>query len=203
MNDDSIRRLLEESDLPDDDALEAALGDLRDLARTPAPAPSLEVAARMRPRRRRLGRRGGAVVTLAVVATLGTGLSAAALTPGVPQATFGAVQHLVGGGAAPAPQVPSIGATAATTATTTASPATSAAAASATAASAAPRSSAAAPAARPAAAAAAPGATVAAEAKAKGSSSPRASRTPKPHHVPAPKATLHVSVHATVGTPAD
>ncbi|MDH2442782.1 hypothetical protein QDR37_02370 [Amnibacterium sp. CER49] len=199
MNDESIRRLLEESDLPDDDALESALGDLRDLARTPAPAPSLEVAARMRPRRRRLGRRGGAVVTLAVVATLGTGLSAAALTPGVPQATFGAVQHLVGGGAAPAPQVPTIGAT--TTTTAAATPSASRAAA-APAASAAPATSAAAAAARPAAAAAAPGATVAAEAKAKARAS-KALRTPKSHHVPSPKATLHVSVHATVGTPTD
>jgi hypothetical protein len=95
--DDALLALLEESDLPTDDDLVGLLADLRSLGTGPVPAVGPELAALLvtdGARRRRLHRRG-AVVGALVVLSLGTGVTAAAASPGVRDGAAGAVAAVV------------------------------------------------------------------------------------------------------------
>ena len=75
----AVRRLMAESDLEGEDALFAALLDLRGLRSGVIDVPSADVAALMAGRRRRrLRTRGAVIVALVAAASVGTGLSAAA-----------------------------------------------------------------------------------------------------------------------------
>ncbi|MCU1474231.1 hypothetical protein [Amnibacterium sp.] len=95
--DDGLLALLEESGLPADDELTGLLAELRSLGTDPVPAPGPELAALLiedRPGRRGLHRRG-AVIGALVVLSLGSGVTAAAASPGVRDGAAGAVAAVV------------------------------------------------------------------------------------------------------------
>lgn len=89
----SVRTLLQEAGVPDDDPVAAALAELGRLADGDAPVPSARLApllAGRRPRHRR-----GAVIALVVAASLGTGITAAAADPAIRSSATHAVAGIV------------------------------------------------------------------------------------------------------------
>jgi hypothetical protein len=102
---ESVRTLLSEAGLADEDGLAPVLVDLHRLGQAAPPAPSPQLAALLdAPPRRRPPRRRGAVVALVVAASIGTGITAAAADPQVREAAAHAVVSVV----APTIEVPAV-----------------------------------------------------------------------------------------------
>jgi hypothetical protein len=91
---DAVRRLMQEAGLENDDALTPVVLELRALAHATPPPPSAAVAALMTGRPRRRAGRTGVVIALAVTASLGAGLTAAAASPAVRDRAASAVAAL-------------------------------------------------------------------------------------------------------------